>query len=101
MVWLLGLECLGDGVDEGVVVFTSYMVRFMPGEAFVDGRYLLGLLSGCAGFGEPLDCNGVLRIAEGVSVMEAWKLASDCLPPGHSCMVDLVCGVGAKCIVRN
>ena len=34
-------------------------------------------------------------------VVEAWKLAIDCLPPGHFCMVDLVCGVGAKCIVHN
>ena len=33
--------------------------------------------------------------------MEAWKLASDCLPPEHFCMVDLVCGVGAICIVHN
>ena len=34
-------------------------------------------------------------------VVEAWKLASDCLPPRHFCMVVLVCAVGAKCIVRN
>ena len=60
MVWLPNLERLGDGVDEGVVVFTCCMVHFMPGEAFVVGGYLLGLLSGCAGFGGSLDCNGVL-----------------------------------------
>jgi hypothetical protein len=34
-------------------------------------------------------------------VVEAWKLASDCLPPGHFFMVDLLCGVGTKCIVHD
>ncbi len=34
-------------------------------------------------------------------VVEACKLASDCLPPGHFCMVDLMCGVGAKFIVHE
>ena len=101
LVWLPGLERLGDGVGDGVVVFTCCMVRFMPGEAIVVGGCLLGLFSGRAGFGGPLDCNGVLWISECVSFLVAWKLASDCFPPGHFCMVDLVCGVGAKCIVHN
>ena len=53
----------------------------MPGGAFVVGGCLLGLVLGCAGFGEPLDCLGVLSVAEGMRVVEAWKLASDFLPP--------------------
>ena len=73
----------------------------MPEEAFVVGGCLLGLLSVCSGFGGPLDCVGVFSVVDGMRVVEAWKLASDCLPPGHFCMVDLVCGVGAKCIVHN
>ena len=81
MVWLPGLERLGDGVGDVVVIFTCCMVCFMPGEAIVVGGYLLGLLSGRAGFGGPLDCNGVLWISEGVSVVEAWKLASDFFSP--------------------
>ena len=60
MVWLPGLERLGDGVGDGVVVFTCCMDRVMPGKAIVDGACLLGLLSGRAWFGKPLDCNGVL-----------------------------------------
>ena len=59
MVWLPGLERLGEGVDDGVVVLTCCMARFMPVEAFVVGGFLLGLLSGCSGFGGPLDCIGV------------------------------------------
>ena len=100
MVWLPGLERLGDGVGDRVVVFTCCIVRFMPGEAIVVGVCLLGLLS-CAGFGGPLGWVGVLCIAEGVSVVKAWKLASDCLLPGHFCMVDLVHGVGSTCIQHN
>ena len=33
--------------------------------------------------------------------MEAWKLANDCLPPRHFCIVNLLYGVDAKCIVHN
>ena len=32
VVWLPGLERFGGGVDDGVVVFTCCMVRFMPGK---------------------------------------------------------------------
>ena len=60
MVWLPGLERLGEGVDEGVVVFICCMVRFMPREAFIVRERLLGLLSGCSWFGGQLDCIGVL-----------------------------------------
>ena len=80
MVGLPGLERWG-GVDVVVVVFTCCIVRFMSGEAFVVGGYFLGLFLGCAGFGEPLACLGVFSLAEGMRIVEAWKLASDCLPP--------------------
>jgi len=59
VVWLPGLERLGGGVDVEVVTFTCCMVRFMPGKVFVGGECLLRLLSGCSGFGGPLDCIGV------------------------------------------
>ena len=88
VVWLPGLERLGRGVNAEAVVFTCCMARFKPGEALVVGGCLLGLFSGCSGFGGPLDCIGVLIISEGVCVVEAWKLAIDCLPPCHFCMVD-------------
>ena len=101
MVWLPGLERLGGDVDVVVVVLTCCIVRFMSGEAFVVGGCLLGLFLGCAGFGEPLDCLDVFSVAEGMRDVEAWNLASDCLPPKHFCMVDCVCGVGANCIVHN
>ena len=57
--WLPGLERLKGGVDVVFVVLTCCIVRFMPGEAFAVGGCLLGLLSGCGGFGGPLDCLGV------------------------------------------
>ena len=60
MVWLPGLERLGDGADEGVVICTCYMFRFMPGETLVVGGCLLRLLSGYAGIDGPLYCKGVL-----------------------------------------
>ena len=47
----------GEGVE--FIVFTCCMVRFMPGEAFVVGGCLLGLLSGCSRFGGSLNCIGV------------------------------------------
>ena len=43
----------------------------MPGELFDVGVCLLGLILGCAGFGEPLDCLGVFSVAEGMRVVEA------------------------------
>ena len=99
VVWLSGLERLGRDVNAEVAVLTCCMARFKPGDVFVAGGCLLGLFLGCSGFGGPMDCIGVMLIAEGVCVVEAWKLAIDCLPPWHFCMVDLVSGVGAKCIV--
>ena len=47
-------------MDAEVVIFTCCMARFRPGEAVVVGGWLLGLLSGCSGFGGPLACIGVL-----------------------------------------
>ena len=71
-----------------VVVFTCCIVRFMPGQAFVVGRSFLGLLPSCEEFDGPLNCLSVFTLVEGMCVVEAWKLASDCLPPNHFCMVD-------------
>ena len=75
-------------MDEGVAVLACCIVRFMPRGAFVVGGCFLRFLSGCSGFGMPLDCLSVFSGAEGMRVVEAWKLASDFLPPGHFCMVD-------------
>ncbi len=88
MVRLPGLDRLGGGVDVKVVVLTCCIVRLMPGKAFVVGGCILGLLSECSGFGGPLDCIGVFSLVEGMRVVEACKLASDCLPIRHFCMVD-------------
>ena len=54
-----GSGAFWGGVDVMVVVFTCCIVRFMPGEAFVVGECLLGLLLGCIGFGGPMYCIGV------------------------------------------
>ena len=62
MVWLPGLERLRGGVDVVFAVLPCCIVCFMPGEAFVVGGCLLGLLSGCSGFGVPLDCIGVFSV---------------------------------------
>ena len=70
MVWFLGLEHLRRGVDVVFVVLTCCVVRLMPEETFVVGGCLLGLLSGCSGFGGPLDCVGVFSVVEGMRVVE-------------------------------
>ena len=36
-----------------------------------------------------------------MSFVDASKLANDCLSPWHSCVVDLVCGIVAKCFVHD
>ncbi len=36
-----------------------------------------------------------------VVVVAAWKLSSDSLPSMLFLIMDLVCGVGAKCIVQD
>ena len=71
-----------------VVVFTCYIVRFMPGQALVVGRSFLGLLPSCEEFDRPLNCLSVFTVVEGMCVVEALKSASDCLSPKHFCMVD-------------
>ena len=88
MVWLPDLERLWGGVYVVVVVFTCCIVHFMPGQAFVVGRSFGGLLPSCEGFDGLLNCLSVLTVVEGMCVVEAWALASDCLPPKHFCMVD-------------
>ncbi len=71
-----------------VVVLACCIVRIMPEGAFVVGGCFWGFSSGCSGFGGPLDCLGVFLGVEGMHVVEVWELASDCLPPGHFCMMD-------------
>ena len=70
---------MGGGVYVVVVVFTYCIVRFMPGQTFVVGRSFLGFLPSCKGFDGPLNCLSVVTVVEGMCVVEAWKLASDCL----------------------
>ena len=88
MVWFPGLERLRGGVDVMFVFLACCVVPLIPEEAFDVGGCLLGLLSGCSGFGGPLDCIGVFSVVEGMRVVEAWKLASGYMPPKHFCMVD-------------
>ncbi len=83
---------------EVVVLFDGWLVLNWGGLFF--GECLLVLFSRCSGFGGAYVCIGVLWVARGVGVGEAWKLASACMPPGHFFMVDLVCGVGTNCIVH-
>ena len=81
MVWLPGLERLWGGVYVVVIVFTCCIVCFMPGQAFVVGRYFLGSLPSCEEFDGPLNCLSVFTVVGGMRIVEAWKVASDCLPP--------------------
>ncbi len=75
-------------MDEGVSVLAWCIVRFMPRGGFVVGWCFFLFLSKCSGFGMPLDCLSMFSGIELMRVAGAWKLASDCLPPGHFCMVD-------------
>ena len=70
-MWYGCRERLRGGVDVVFVVLTCCIVRFMPGEAFVVGGCVLGLLSGCSGLDGPLDCNGVFPVVEGMRIVEA------------------------------
>ena len=71
-----------------VVVFTCCIVRFLPGQEFVVGGSFRGLLPSCEGFDGPLYCLTLFTVVGGMCVVEARKLASDCLPLMHFCMVD-------------
>jgi hypothetical protein len=48
-----------------------------------------------------LFCLGVLWVAREVGVVEAGRLDNVCLRPRHFWMVDLVCEVGANCILHD
>ena len=99
--WLPGLGFLGEGMNVIAVVMTRCIVRFVPKEALVVRGSFGFFPLRCSGFGESLGLPVVFSRVEGKRVLEVWKVVNACLPPGHFCMTDWVCGVGANCIVHN